>query len=132
MSEWPTSPAHHRWLDQHSRDLLAFGRRTADPGGGARWLDARGLPDPRHPVSTLLSARMAHVYAVGTLLGVPGAAPIAQQALRVVGNADGDLAVAFDAGPLVGLQELQVAGDLAHRVLRVLACRRAGHWGSGT
>jgi NADH-quinone oxidoreductase subunit H len=38
MRPWPTNPAHHRWLDQHTRDLLAFGRRTADPEGGARWL----------------------------------------------------------------------------------------------
>jgi len=82
MSSWPTNPAHHRWLDQHTRELLAFGRRTADPAGGARWLDAAGRPDPRQPASTLLSSRMAHVYAVGALLGVPGAAPIAEQSLR--------------------------------------------------
>jgi sulfoquinovose isomerase len=82
MSSWPTNPAHHRWLDQHTRDLLAFGRRAADPAGGARWLGGDGLPDPGRPVSTLLSARMAHVYAIGTLLGVPGAGPIGEQALR--------------------------------------------------
>ncbi|MEU8615689.1 AGE family epimerase/isomerase, partial [Actinoplanes sp. NPDC048791] len=70
MSPWPTNPAHHRWLDQHTRELLAFGRRTADPAGGARWLDAHGRPDPQQHVSTLLSSRMTHVYAVGTLLGV--------------------------------------------------------------
>jgi mannose/cellobiose epimerase-like protein (N-acyl-D-glucosamine 2-epimerase family) len=81
MSSWPTNPAHHRWLDQHTRELLAFGRRAADPAGGARWLGVDGLPEPDQPVSTLLSARMAHVYAVGALLGVPGAAPIAEQAL---------------------------------------------------
>src|SRR5690606_35825991 len=49
---------------------------------------------------------------------------VAEQLLGVVGNADGDLAVAFDAGPLMGLQELQIAGDLAHRLLR-------GYAGSG-
>ena len=82
MPPWPTNSAHHRWLDQHTRDLLAFGRRTPDPAGGARWLGAHGRPEPDQPVSTLLSARMTHVYAVGTLLGVPGSAPIAEQALR--------------------------------------------------
>ncbi|AGZ42018.1 N-acylglucosamine 2-epimerase [Actinoplanes friuliensis DSM 7358] len=82
MSTWPSSQAHHRWLDQHTRDLLAFGRRTADPEGGARWLGATGLPEPGQPTSTLISSRMAHVYGVGTLLGVPGSAPIAQQALH--------------------------------------------------
>src|SRR5690606_29660914 len=44
---------------------------------------------------------------------------VAKQALGVVGNADGDLAVAFDAGPLVGLHEPQVARDLAHAGLRI-------------
>jgi mannose/cellobiose epimerase-like protein (N-acyl-D-glucosamine 2-epimerase family) len=68
-------------LDQHTRDLLAFGRRTADPEGGARWLGGDGSTGPDRPVSTLISSRMAHVYGIGTLLGVPGSAPIAQQAL---------------------------------------------------
>lgn len=81
MSAWPTSPAHHRWLDQHSRDLLAFGRRTADPGGGARWLGDRGEPEPDRPVSSLISCRMTHVYGIGALLGVPGAGRIAAQAM---------------------------------------------------
>jgi sulfoquinovose isomerase len=81
MSVWPTSPAHHRWLDQHARDLLAFGRATADPGGGARWLDDNGVPVPDQPLSTLISARMTHVYALGSLLGVPGAATIAAHAM---------------------------------------------------
>ncbi|WP_305789737.1 AGE family epimerase/isomerase [Symbioplanes lichenis] len=81
MSVWPTSPAHHRWLDQHSRDLLAFGRRTADPEGGARWLDGRGDPVPGRPLTALISARMTHVYGIGALLGVPGAGLVAQQAL---------------------------------------------------
>ncbi|GAA2581995.1 hypothetical protein GCM10010435_69480 [Winogradskya consettensis] len=81
MSVWPTSQVHHRWLDQHSRDLLAFGRRTADPGGGARWLDARGLPVPGRPASALISSRMTHVYGIGALLGVPGAGPVAAQSM---------------------------------------------------
>ncbi len=81
MSVWPTSTAHHRWLDQHSRDLLAFGRRTADPDGGARWLDARGEPVPGRPLTALISARMTHVYGIGALLGVPGAGPVAARAL---------------------------------------------------
>ncbi|MET0493400.1 MAG: AGE family epimerase/isomerase [Actinoplanes sp.] len=125
MSEWPTSPAHHRWLDQHSRDLLAFGRRTADPGGGARWLDARGLPDPRHPVSTLLSARMAHVYAVGTLLGVPGAAPIAEQALR---GLRGDLHDHEHGGwfPSAGERTVKSCYDHAFVLLAAASSTQAG------
>ncbi|OJF11202.1 AGE family epimerase/isomerase [Couchioplanes caeruleus] len=81
MSVWPSSSAHHRWLDQHSRELLAFGRRTADPGGGARWLGERGEPMPGRPVSVLISSRMTHVYGIGALLGVPGAGRIAARAM---------------------------------------------------
>src|SRR3546814_11570441 len=39
---------------------------------------------------------------------------VAEQPLSMVGDADGDLAVAFDAGALVGFDEVQVAWDLAH------------------
>jgi hypothetical protein len=53
---------------------------------------------------------------------------VAEQALRVVGDADGDLAVAFDAGPLVGLEELEVAGDLAHCWLQ--CCMRGNRMGN--
>jgi hypothetical protein len=45
---------------------------------------------------------------------------IAKQALGVIGDADGDFAVAFDAGPLVGLQELQIAGNFTHGWPRTL------------
>ncbi|WP_041832401.1 AGE family epimerase/isomerase [Actinoplanes sp. N902-109] len=81
MSVWPTSQAHHRWLDQHSRDLLRFGRRTAGPEGGARWLDERGMPVASRPVSALICTRMTHVYAIGALLGVPGAGTLAARSM---------------------------------------------------
>ena len=51
---------------------------------------------------------------------------VAEQALGVVGNADGDLAVVFDAGPLMGFEELQVAGDFAHVWTRVGRGRGTG------
>src|SRR5690606_22556024 len=41
---------------------------------------------------------------------------IAEQALGMVGNTDGDLAVTFYSGPLVGLHELEIARDFAHRI----------------
>jgi hypothetical protein len=39
---------------------------------------------------------------------------VAELALRVVGDANTDQAVLFDTGPLVGLEEFQIAGNLAH------------------
>ena len=70
--------AHRRWLDTHARHLLDFGRHTADHRGGARWLTDDGSPDLSQPVHTWITARMTHVYSVGSLLGIPGAAPIAE------------------------------------------------------
>ena len=61
--------------------LLDFGRRFPHPLGGAAWLDARGQPDLSRPAYTYITARMLHVYAVGHLLGRPGDADLAAQAL---------------------------------------------------
>lgn len=61
--------------------LLDFGRRFPHPLGGAAWLDAQGQPDLSRPAYTYITARMLHVYAVGHLLGRPGDADLAAQAL---------------------------------------------------
>lgn len=81
MPEWPDSASHRAWLDAHTRHLLAFGRNTADARGGAHWLDGDGRPDRSKPMHTWITARTTHVYALGSLLGVPGSAPIAETAL---------------------------------------------------
>jgi sulfoquinovose isomerase len=81
VTPWPDSPHHHRWLDAECRRLLGFGARLALPGGGAAYLGETGEPLPAQGVRTWITARTAHVYALGTLLGVPGSAPIADAAL---------------------------------------------------
>jgi mannose/cellobiose epimerase-like protein (N-acyl-D-glucosamine 2-epimerase family) len=81
MPTWLDSPTHLRWLDAHARGLLDFGKRTADDRGGACWLCDDGSPDPRQPLHTWITARMAHVYSLGALLGVPGAASVAEATL---------------------------------------------------
>jgi sulfoquinovose isomerase len=63
------------------RRLLDFGRAFPHPLGGAAWLRADGTPDLDAPVHTWITARMAHVYGLGELLGVPGAGPLADAAL---------------------------------------------------
>jgi sulfoquinovose isomerase len=78
---WPDSPAHRGWLEEHGRSLLAFGADMASPTGGAGWLDDAGVVDPDRPVFTWITCRMAHVHALGSLLGVPGSRPRAQAAL---------------------------------------------------
>ncbi|WP_035737352.1 AGE family epimerase/isomerase [Glycomyces arizonensis] len=81
MTPWPDLQTHREWLAAECRRLLAFGANAALPGGGAAYLDAAGRPDPAHGMQTWITARMAHVYSLGALLGVPGSAPIADAAL---------------------------------------------------
>lgn len=78
---WLGLPSHRAWLDEHGRSLLRFARRFPAPGGGASYLDDDGVPDAAQPVHAYVTGRMAHVYALGTLLGVPGCAPLVDAAL---------------------------------------------------
>ncbi|WP_265521698.1 AGE family epimerase/isomerase [Oerskovia flava] len=71
-----------RWRREQLRSLLEFGAASLRPDGAAQWLDDDGAPDTTRPVSTWITARMAHMYAVGDLLGVPGAGARADLALR--------------------------------------------------
>ncbi|BDZ41887.1 hypothetical protein GCM10025865_11860 [Paraoerskovia sediminicola] len=81
MEPWPASPEHRAWLVAERGRLLAFGRRTALPAGGAVWLDDHGAPDLSRGVQTWITARTVHTYGLGAMLGVPGSAPIARGAL---------------------------------------------------
>lgn len=81
MDSWLDSSTHTTWLDSQTRALLNFGRRVADPRGGAGWLTDDGSIDPAQPIHTYVTARMTHVYALGSLLGIPGARPIAEQCM---------------------------------------------------
>ncbi|PWJ52816.1 Mannose or cellobiose epimerase, N-acyl-D-glucosamine 2-epimerase family [Quadrisphaera granulorum] len=85
---WLGQPTHRAWLDEHCRDLLAFGQLFPAEGGGAAWLDEVGEPDPSHGVQTWITARMAHVYSLGHLLGVPGAGALADEALAGLWDAE--------------------------------------------
>lgn len=46
------------------------------------YLDDEGHPDLTKPVHTWITARMAHVYSLGHLAGVPGCGTVASQALE--------------------------------------------------
>jgi mannose/cellobiose epimerase-like protein (N-acyl-D-glucosamine 2-epimerase family) len=78
---WPDLPTHRGWLERQTEHLLAFGRRSPYPGGGAAWLDDDGAPWLDRGVQTWISGRTAHVYALGHLLGIPGSRPVAEAAL---------------------------------------------------
>lgn len=78
---WLRTPTHLDWLDEHARSLLGFGVGVVSPDGGAGWLTDDGSLDPGRGVHTWITCRMAHVYGLGSLLGVPGSRPLAQAAL---------------------------------------------------
>jgi sulfoquinovose isomerase len=81
---WRDRADHVAWLQQQLTRQLGFGRRFPHPDGGAAWLDAHGRADLDRPVFTYATARMAHVYALGSLAGLPGCAPLAEQALAAL------------------------------------------------
>lgn len=81
MTTWIERPAHHAWLDDECRRLLSFGLGAGLSEGGVTYLDHRGAPDPTQGVATWLTARAAHVYSIGSLLGFPGAGLVADDAI---------------------------------------------------
>ena len=68
-------------LARETSELLAFGRNFPAPNGGSGWLDATGQLDPSHGVETWITSRMAHVYSLGHLYGVPGCEELVDKAL---------------------------------------------------
>ncbi|RLV51092.1 AGE family epimerase/isomerase [Nocardioides mangrovicus] len=78
---WQRRTDHVAWLVRQTSQQLAFGTAFAHPDGGAAWLGDDGRPDLSRPVHTWISARMAHVYSLGALAGVPGCDDLADVAL---------------------------------------------------
>lgn len=79
MSTDPAIPAAE--LTAEYRRLLDFGRRFPHPDGGAAWLGDDGTPLLDRPVATYMTARMAHVYLLGSMTDVHGAGALADTAL---------------------------------------------------
>lgn len=84
MTAWTDRPTHQRWLRTESLRLLDFGRGAVPTSAGAGWLDDDGAIDPVRGTFTWITGRMAHVYSLGHLLGVPGAGPVATRAIAAL------------------------------------------------
>ncbi len=84
MTAWTGLPDHRHWLSTETLRLLDFGRNTVPTDRGAGYLDDDGVVDPARPVFTWVTARMAHVYALGHLLGIPGSRPVATRAIAAL------------------------------------------------
>ncbi|MGB3763383.1 MAG: AGE family epimerase/isomerase [Ornithinimicrobium sp.] len=80
-TRWLDQPDHLSWLREQTRLQLRFGRDLAHPHGGSAYLDDVGRPDLAKPVFTYVTARMAHVYSLGHLAGVPGCLSVAGHAI---------------------------------------------------
>ncbi|SNT13041.1 Mannose or cellobiose epimerase, N-acyl-D-glucosamine 2-epimerase family [Micrococcales bacterium KH10] len=81
MQPWYDLASHRAWLQDQTTDLLRFGRHVIHPDGGAAVLDDEGQPLLDQPTHTWITCRMVHVFSLGTLIGLPGYAPLAEQAL---------------------------------------------------
>lgn len=77
-------PLHRHWLERESLRLLDFGRAARIDGGAFGWLDDVGRPTEGAPQHLYVTGRMTHVYALGSLLGVPGSAPLVAHGVRAL------------------------------------------------
>lgn len=70
------------FLKDQVETLLHFGRNFPSPGGGSYWLGDDGTPWKDRDRETWITARMAHVYSLGTLLGYEGSKELAAAAVK--------------------------------------------------
>jgi mannose/cellobiose epimerase-like protein (N-acyl-D-glucosamine 2-epimerase family) len=74
--------ANRIFMAHETYELLDFGTGFPAPDGGSGWLNADGSIDPTQGVQTWITCRMAHVYAIGALLGYPKADTLVDAALK--------------------------------------------------
>ncbi|MGW6376114.1 AGE family epimerase/isomerase [Rhodococcus sp. NPDC055112] len=72
-AEQLTTRHDERWLEAETHRLLSFGIDSSDRRKGFGWLTDDGAVDQDRERFTWVNCRMTHVYALGHLLGYPGA-----------------------------------------------------------
>lgn len=70
------------FLQGARENLLVFGHEFPSPEGGSYWLGDDGTPWKERNRETWITARMVHVYSLGTLLGHPGSEALADAGLK--------------------------------------------------
>lgn len=83
MSQWIGLPAHTRWLESELDRNLEFGRAAKVPNGFG-WIGPDGGLLVENGTHLWITARMVHVYAIGSLLGRPGSRTIAEHGIRAL------------------------------------------------
>ena len=80
--EWPDRDGHQHWLRMRGQELLSHYRKSRVEGGFAALDDDGNLTDLT--AKTIITARMVHCYSVASLMGIPGAAPLADHGLKAL------------------------------------------------
>lgn len=80
---WLGTPAHARWLERETDELLAFGSGAAVEEGFG-YLDDDGEVIEARGVELYITCRMVHSFALGALLGRPGAASMVDHGLAAL------------------------------------------------
>ena len=76
------TPENEAFLQEQTGILMNFGRKFASPGGGSWYLGDDGTPWTDRPRETWITSRMAHVYSLGTLMGLEGGRELASDAIK--------------------------------------------------
>ena len=83
--------ANRIFMASQTYGFLDFGRGFPTEQGGAGWLNDDGSIDPEQGIQTWITCRMTHVYAIGSLLGYPGASELTHRGVQALqGNLHDD------------------------------------------
>jgi mannose/cellobiose epimerase-like protein (N-acyl-D-glucosamine 2-epimerase family) len=129
------TPEHRAWLNRQAAGLLDFAGAAQAAPGGFWWLDRAGRPDLGHQRELWINCRMTHVFALGHLLGHPGARDQAEHGLAALRDLFADpihggwfAAVDSDGRPSSGAKQ---AYPLAFVILASASALQAGCDGAG-
>ena len=70
------------YMNSLSMELLEFGKKFPSPSGASYYLGDDGTPWEDRPRETWITSRMAHVYSMGTMMGVPFSKELAEKAIE--------------------------------------------------
>ena len=93
---------NHNFMKEMREDLFRFGRNFPSPGGSAWYLTSDGRPWKEKNRESYCTSRMAHVYSIAHMMGVPGAKELAAKA---IGALKGELNDKENGGWYTGLTE---------------------------
>ena len=82
-ASWRSTEPHRLWLESEARRLFEFARGARlDRGFG--WLGADGKVDGQRPRLLWINGRLTHVFALGALIGYPGAEEFCDHGLQAL------------------------------------------------